>query len=140
DSLRYENSYRTLRARSGDLPSGDFVPALMVWTHVQSRPEAGLAVLAMGRRDVSYDLDLPLALLSYRPSLPESPVEIGVGYSTATLYDQHVCLNCPPDSGLAVGDLVGFGISHPCTTFDKWQVLYVIDDHYDIVDAVRTFF
>jgi D-serine dehydratase len=140
DSLRYENSYRALRARSHDLPPGDFVPALMVWTHVQSRPESGLAVLAMGRRDVSYDLDLPLALLWYRPGLHESPVEIGAGYSTAVLYDQHVCVNCPPESGLAVGDLVGFGISHPCTTFDKWQVLYVIDDRYDIVDAVRTFF
>ena len=39
-----------------------------------------------------------------------------------------------------VGDLVGLGISHPCTTFDKWQVVYVVDDDYAIVDAVKTFF
>ncbi len=140
DSLRYEDSYRALRARSDDLPPGDFVPALMVWTHVQSRPEPGLAVLAMGRRDVSYDLGLPLALLWHRPGLHEAPVEIAGEYSAAALYDQHICLNCPPESALAVGDLVAFGISHPCTTFDKWQVLYIVDDHYNIVDAVRTFF
>lgn len=41
---------------------------------------------------------------------------------------------------VAVGDLIGFGISHPCTTFDKWQVVYVIDDDYTVVDDVKTFF
>jgi D-serine dehydratase len=36
--------------------------------------------------------------------------------------------------------MVAFGISHPCLTFDKWQVLPVVDDDYGIVAAVRTFF
>jgi D-serine dehydratase len=39
-----------------------------------------------------------------------------------------------------VGDIVSLGVSHPCTTFDKWQVLYVIDDEGVVVDAVRTWF
>jgi D-serine dehydratase len=35
---------------------------------------------------------------------------------------------------------VGLGISHPCTTFDKWRVIWVVDDAYDVVDAVTTRF
>jgi D-serine dehydratase len=46
----------------------------------------------------------------------------------------------PPDSPLRVGDLVSFGISHPCTTFDKWRLLYVVDDDYTVTEAIRTFF
>lgn len=56
------------------------------------------------------------------------------------LNDQHGYLSGPADSPIAVGDLIGFGISHPCTTFDKWQVLFVIDDDYTVIDAVKTFF
>jgi D-serine dehydratase len=36
--------------------------------------------------------------------------------------------------------MIGFGISHPCTTFDKWQVIPIINDEYDVVDAIRTYF
>jgi D-serine dehydratase len=46
----------------------------------------------------------------------------------------------PADSPLKVGDLVSFGISHPCTTFDKWQLLWVVDDDYRVSEAIRTFF
>jgi D-serine deaminase-like pyridoxal phosphate-dependent protein len=41
---------------------------------------------------------------------------------------------------LEPGDLVGFGISHPCTAFDKWQVLPVVDADHRVVDVVRTHF
>jgi D-serine dehydratase len=148
DSVSYEQSYRAMRARAeaepgphpGSLPAGDLRPALMIWTRLQSRPEPGRAVLTMGRRDVGQDAGLPVPLLWYRRGLHEAPVAIGPGHGVAGLYDQHCCLDCPPASALAVGDLVAFGISHPCTTFDKWQVLYVVDDRYDVVDAVRTFF
>src|SRR5579885_319213 len=144
DSLRYERHYREIRARSGHrpgfLPEGDPLPALMIWTHVQSRPEPRRAVLAMGRRDVSHDSDLPVPLLWYRPGLHEMPAAIGPGHAAASLFDQHCCLDLPAESPLVVGDLVAFGISHPCTTFDKWQVLYVIDESYRVVDAVKTFF
>ena len=56
------------------------------------------------------------------------------------LDDQHAYLSVPPDCGLAPGDLVCLGISHPCTAFDKWRVIPVIDDEYRVVDAVHTFF
>jgi len=140
DSVQYENSFRAIRAREPNLPEGDLEAALMIWTHVQSRPEPTRAILAMGRRDVSYDLHPPVPLLWYRPGLHQTPQPVGAGHATQALYDQHCCLDLPAESPLAVGDFVGFGISHPCTTFDKWQLLHVIDDGYNVVDAVRTFF
>jgi D-serine dehydratase len=39
-----------------------------------------------------------------------------------------------------VGDMLGFGVSHPCTTFDKWDVIPLIDDDYNVVSAIKTFF
>ena len=56
------------------------------------------------------------------------------------LNDQHAFLDLPPELPLAVGDMAAVGISHPCTTFDKWRLLPVVDDDYTVVEAVRTFF
>jgi D-serine dehydratase len=36
--------------------------------------------------------------------------------------------------------MVAFGIGHPCTTFDKWSLLMLVDSEYRVVDAIRTFF
>jgi D-serine dehydratase len=107
---------------------------------VQSTPEPGLAIATMGKRDVSHDIDLPLAREWFRPGLHGRPQGLGPGFQVIGLYDQHTCLRAPADSPLRVGDLVSFGISHPCTTFDKWQLLYVVDDDYTVTEAIRTFF
>jgi D-serine dehydratase len=32
---------------------------------------------------------------------------------------------------------VGFDISHPCTVFDKWQGVYLVDDDYRILDFIQ---
>lgn len=114
--------------------------ALEVWATIQSAPEPGLAIATMGKRDVSYDLGLPLPRHWFRPGRHEGPQELGAGFTVEGLYDQHACLRVPRDSPLRVGDLVGFGISHPCTTFDKWRLLYVVDDDYTVTEAIRTFF
>jgi D-serine dehydratase len=107
---------------------------------VQSTPETGLAIATMGKRDVSHDVDLPLARHWFRPGLHERPQGLGPSFQVIGLYDQHTCVRVPADSPLRVGDLVSFGISHPCTTFDKWQLLYVVDDDYTVTEAIRTFF
>jgi D-serine deaminase-like pyridoxal phosphate-dependent protein len=36
--------------------------------------------------------------------------------------------------------VVTFGLSHPCTAFDKWSLLPVLDDEDRVIDAVRTYF
>ena len=57
---------------------------------------------------------------------------------------QHAYLRLPEGDplcdSLAVGDLVGCGISHPCTTFDKWPLLLAVDDAYTVRYALNTYF
>jgi D-serine deaminase-like pyridoxal phosphate-dependent protein len=102
-------------------------PALQVWAQVVSRPEPGLAVLTMGRRDVSFDQDLP--------------VPLGLADSVVTkLNDQHAYLRLEGDDSVEVGDWVGFGISHPCTVFDKWQLIPELDANDLVVGLIRTYF
>ena len=54
--------------------------------------------------------------------------------------DQHAYLRFGAAEAPRVGDLVGLGISHPCTTFDKWRWMAVVDEAYDVVDAIVTLF
>jgi D-serine dehydratase len=70
----------------------------------------------------------------------EEPQPLADGHEVGSLNDQHALVDVPADSPLAVGDMVACGISHPCTTFDRWQLLPVVDDEYNVVAAVRTFF
>ncbi len=111
--------------------------ALEVWAGVLSRPEPELAMLGAGRRDVSFDQGMPVPLQIRAASGQMSPA---TGMSVSKLDDQHAYLSVPASSDLAPGDLVGLGISHPCTTFDKWRVIPVADDDYRVVDAIHTFF
>jgi D-serine deaminase-like pyridoxal phosphate-dependent protein len=101
--------------------------ALAVWAQVVSRPEQDLALLTMGRRDVSFDQDMPVP-----HGLPDSTV--------TKLNDQHAYLSLGAADVAEVGDWIEFGISHPCTTFDKWQLIPVLDDDGRVVELVRTFF
>jgi D-serine dehydratase len=120
--------------------SSSLQPAIEVWAMAQSRPEPGLAILTCGKRDISYDLSLPVALFHCARG-QAAPRAIPDGWTLADLNDQHAYLRFPEsDPGPAVGDLIGLGISHPCTTFDKWRWLPVVDDHYNIIDAVTTHF
>ncbi len=117
-----------LYARTSPLRTG-LRPALEVWAQVMSRPEPGLALLTMGRRDVSFDQDMPVPL-----TMSDSAV--------TKLNDQHAYLRLGPgdEPAVEVGDWLRFGISHPCTTFDKWQMIPVLDDDDRVVDLIRTFF
>jgi D-serine dehydratase len=59
--------------------------------------------------------------------------------------ERPACLPAPagrtdPCALLAVGDLVGCGISHPCTTFDRWPLLLGVDDDYAVRFGLNTFF
>jgi len=56
------------------------------------------------------------------------------------LNDQHAFLALDPNEALEVGDLVGFGISHPCTAHDKWQLVPLLDDDRRVVGCIRSYF
>jgi len=128
-------SRETPAARGGDGP--DLTPALEVWGRVISRAEPTRAIVDVGRRDISYDQELPRALWR-RPAAggPASDLTATV----VALNDQHALLDLTEDESLTVGDWVGFGISHPCTTFDKWNVLLLLDESGRVVEELETFF
>lgn len=113
-------------------------PALEVWGVVLSLPEPGLAIVGFGKRDVPYDLDLPIpqAVQTQEGSLRSVDGTLTV----VALNDQHAYVTVEPGEEVKVGDMIGCGISHPCTAFDKWPLIPVVDDDYVVIDAVRTFF
>jgi D-serine deaminase-like pyridoxal phosphate-dependent protein len=111
-------------------------PALEVWAQVTSAPEPGLALVGMGKRDAPFDEGLPVPKLTRRGA-GTVPLD---GVTVTKLNDQHAYLSVPAGVPLAPGDLVGFGISHPCTAFDKWRVIPVVDAGYRVVDLVSTYF
>jgi D-serine dehydratase len=115
-------------------------PALEVWAMVQSRPDANRAICAIGKRDIGTDVTLPTLEKWYRPGHHTNPQTDGLAGEAVELNDQHCHLSIPEDSPLQVGDLVCMGASHPCTTFDKWRVLLLADDDYNIVSAMETYF
>ncbi len=116
-------------------------PAIEVWATVQSCPEPGLAILAVGRRDLSYDLEMPIPLSSVNAP-GAAPAAVPADWKITALNDQHAYLRGegPAHAALKVGDLVALGISHPCTTFDKWRWMPVVDDNYKVCDALVTCF
>jgi D-serine dehydratase len=145
DSKMYREAFAQIRKRSPGLDNlgPGLMPALEIWAYVQSRPEPTKAILTAGKRDLSYDIDLPVPLKWLRPATGAGAgaiTELGPGHNVTELNDQHCHVKIPADSPLAFGDMVALGISHPCTTFDKWQVMAVVDDDYNVVSAVRTFF
>ena len=141
DAVFYERHFQNIRARTDkkSLKNG-LRPALEVWVYVQSVPEPGLAILTAGKRDISHDIDLPVVTKWFRPGQMEKPDKAGGEMEIFALNDQHAYLNFTGETDLAVGDMVGLGISHPCTTFDKWQLLWLVDDDYTVTDGIRTFF
>ena len=134
DSGFYER-LSPLGARSAD---GERLrPALEAWGAVLSRPEPGLAIVGLGKRDVPYDIELPVPKLVRAASGELRGVDGGM--TVTELNDQHAFVRLDGEE-LALGDLVGCGVSHPCTAFDKWTLIPVVDDDYVVIDAVRTFF
>jgi D-serine dehydratase len=143
DHGMYQVQLQKLDQREGVAPGQGLRPALEIWSVVQSRPEPGLAILTMGKRDASHDAGLPVPLFRHRPG-PGAPHALPPGCEIVKMNDQHAYLRLPEgetmDALLAVGDLVGCGISHPCTTFDRWPLLLAVDDDYTVRGAINTFF
>lgn len=113
--------------------------AIEVWAYVQSRPEPGLVIATMGKRDVTPD-HMPKLLKWFRPQEMTGPQPGLDAHTVIDMNDQHTRMTVPKDSPLKVGDMLCFGIGHPCLTFDKWRVMTVVDDDYDVVSAIQTFF
>lgn len=128
--------YRELTPFNRVPEEGALQPAFRLWAQVVSRPSAAEAFVNAGKRDVSYDLDLPVAQVVRRDGA-ERPA---AGIEVTALSDQHLWLRTGPEADVRVGDWIGFGLSHPCTVFEKWQLIPVAEADGTVVDYIRTYF
>ncbi len=133
DSLGYEQ-YRKLLAT--EYPLMPLRSSLELWSRVLSRPEANLAIVDFGKRDTGMDSGFPVPLHRIRrgtTGLAKAPPG-----EVVAMNDQHAYFRGAND--LEVGDRIGFGISHPCTTWDKWRVVPIVDDQYVLTGLAQTLF
>lgn len=121
-------------------PGERLVAAIELWAAVLSVPEPSLAIVGLGKRDAPYDLGLPVALHLARAGEVAPPEPLS-GMTLVAMDDQHGYLRLAPTAvPLGLGDRIGFGISHPCTAFDKWRKVLVVDDRYQVCEDFRTWF
>jgi D-serine deaminase-like pyridoxal phosphate-dependent protein len=116
---------------------GSLDAALEIWAQVVSAPEDGLAIAGMGKRDAPHDEGLPVPL---RVRRRDGTIGPATGVEMLRLNDHHAYLGLAAGARLRPGDLVCFGISHPCTAFDKWRVVPVVEDDYTVTDLIHTYF
>ncbi|MGK5631187.1 amino acid deaminase [Streptomyces sp. URMC 123] len=133
-----DGHYRRLTPFNRLPEEGGLRPALRLWAQVVSRPEPGQAFVNAGKRDAAHDLDLPEPQVVR--SARDGATRPATGLSVRKLSDQHAWIDLADGAELEVGDWVGLGLSHPCTAFDKWQLIPVVDEAGTVTDFVRTFF
>lgn len=120
---------------AGVSPIPGLIPALTVRAVVLSAPEPGLVVVGAGKRDLPYDAGCPVLLAASGVDGQAKPEARGV---VRKLYDHHTVLE--KSSGLDVGDVAHFGISHPCSAFDRWSSYLVTDVEGRVVDVWQSTF
>jgi len=113
-------------------------PAIEVWAPVISTPEPGLAIAGAGRRDLPVDQDLPVVIKVRSSSGEIRPA--GAGFTVTKLNDHHAFVALSDDASTAIGDLMAFGISHPCTAFQLWREALVVDETDRIIDVYELHF
>ncbi|WP_434701798.1 amino acid deaminase [Pseudomonas sp. D1-36] len=135
----YKEAQCCVLERRSDLHEG-LRPALEVWAHVQSMPEPGFAVIALGKRDVAYDAGLPVPLKRYKADSDSVAGDDVSACKVTAVMDQHAFMTVAPGVELRVGDIIAFGTSHPCLTFDKWRVGCLVDEGLRVVESMETCF
>ncbi|QHM71740.1 D-threonine aldolase [Mixta intestinalis] len=140
DNGIYQQAQNALMARDATACAigGDLACALEIVAMVQSVPEPALAVVNFGKRDAAFDAGLPQPIAHYRagkalPLTPGSMTSVGI-------MDQHCMLQLTPGADVQTGDILLFGISHPCLTFDKWKTLLLVDEEYRVLKTLETAF
>lgn len=131
-----DGHYRRLTPFTRVPEEGALHPAFRLWAQVVSRPSPEQAFVNAGKRDAAYDLDLPEVQVVRRDGA-EHPA---TGLTVTALSDQHAWLRTAPEADVEVGDWVGLGLSHPCTSFDKWQLIPLVEADGTVVEYIRTFF
>ncbi|WP_435974300.1 alanine racemase [Streptomyces sp. Qhu_M48] len=133
-----DGHYRKLTPFNRVPEEGALEPAFRLWSQVVSRPTPEQAFTNAGKRDAAHDLHLPEAQVVRDGRTGEiRPAE---GITVTGLSDQHAWVRTEAGADLEVGDWLGTGLSHPCTSFDKWQLIPLVEADGTVVDYIRTFF
>ncbi|MCX4819060.1 amino acid deaminase [Streptomyces sp. NBC_01142] len=133
-----DGHYRHLTPFNRVPEEGALQPAFRLWAQVVSRPSPEQAFVNAGKRDAAYDLHLPEAQVVRDGRTGE--IRPAHGITVSGLSDQHGWVRTTPEAALEVGDWVGMGLSHPCTSFDKWQLIPLVEADGTVTDYIRTFF
>jgi D-serine deaminase-like pyridoxal phosphate-dependent protein len=131
--------YRRLTPFNRVPEEGALEPAFRLWAQVVSRPSPEQGFANAGKRDAAYDLDLPTVEV-VRDAGSGEVRDAGDGIAVTGLSDQHAWLRTQAGADVSVGDWVGLGLSHPCTSFDKWKLIPVVEADGTVVEYVRTYF
>ena len=140
DSGMYRELQSEVLARDGHARHlvGHLDAALEVWAQVLSIPEPELIVVSAGKRDFGIDAGMPVPVRLAR--MEAGLLTLPPGCVVVAVSDHHAHIKVPMGHQIRHGDLIGLGVSHPCTTFDKWRVIYMVNDDYTIVDIAQTHF
>lgn len=114
------------------------VDALTLWASVLSRPEPDTVIVGAGLRDAPVDRDLPRPRSSFREG-----AAVCAFAGTATTYramDQHLFVRIDPGADVRAGDIMTFDLSHPCTAFDKFRFIPLVNARFDVCEGILTFF
>ncbi|MFH8755609.1 amino acid deaminase [Streptomyces atroolivaceus] len=133
-----DGHYRHLTPFNRIPEEGALQPAFRLWAQVVSRPTPEQAFVNAGKRDAAYDLDLPEAQVVR--SGRDGSLRPATGITVSGLSDQHGWVRTEEGAELEVGDWIGMGLSHPCTSFDKWQLIPLVEADGTVTDYIRTFF
>ncbi|GAA4872831.1 alanine racemase [Kitasatospora terrestris] len=129
--------YRSISPLARGAGQAPLRSAMHGWARVLSHPEPELSLLDGGKRDFPYDEGLP------EPQLVRGEGPLKGAPVVSAVNDQHAFLRGAGEQA-PVGAVVRLGLSHPCTAFDKWTLIPVLDDadaeRPRVVDLVRTFF
>lgn len=132
-----QSAHRWTGIRAADEPL-QLANALTLWASVLSRPEPETLIVGAGLRDAPVDRHLPRPRAAYRDGAPRTEL-LGCA-STFRVMDQHLFLRVDAVADVSPGDVVTFDLSHPCTAFDKFRFIPLVDSSFDVVDAILTFF
>lgn len=129
-------SYERVSPLASRYAKNPLAPALSCFAEIISCPEEGLCIAALGKRDVPVDIDLPIVIDITRDG---ESIYDGERCEVYELNDHHMFIR---STGIDVipGDRIEVGLSHPCTTFDRWRIIPVLDEEALVVDAIRTVF
>lgn len=147
DHGTYAQSLKDIDLRSGFSIDGaltsmreSFVPVLSLWAEVLSQPEPDLAICGLGMRDVAHDQGLPIALDVYRDGEKRS-ADLDVSrLKPLRLNDQHCYLQIYRGADIRVGDVIRFGIKHPCTTLQLHRFVFSLDEGSRVEGVIETEF